>query len=633
MCGICGKINFDPSRHIEPSLIKQMMDVISHRGPDDDGMYIKGQIGLGHKRLSIIDLDTGKQPISDEDGQVWIVYNGEIYNHKELQSELKDRGHIFKTNTDTEVIVHLYEDYGERCLARLRGMFAFALYDERKNKLFLARDRMGIKPLYYTVTKDSFLFASEIKSIIQDPVVENRVNLNGLYSFLSYTYTPGPETVFDNIFKLQPGHYLTIEHGKIFIKEYWDLNEYYLSSDNGLKGESLREYLINILKESVRLHMISDVPVGFLLSGGVDSTATLSFATEQINNGLKTFTVGFEGQDFEDEREYARKAAKQYGVEHFETTITAVDFFEFLPQYIWFMEEPIFEPPAVSLYYVSKLAKDHVKVLISGEGGDEAFAGYQTYRNLVWLERIKRILGFVRKDVSYFANKAGNVFHTEKTNKYAPLLNIPLETYYYSRASTPTSVFNSNMNSLYSKSFLNEINSDLESRPFYKYFKNCSNMSELKKMLYVDSKTWLPDRLLVKADKMTMANSIELRVPLLDHKVLEFAAGLPDRQKLRGFTTKYIFKKILENRIPCEIINRKKAGFPIPYAHWLHKNKQVVLDVLSDLNTNKRGYFNTKAIQRLIFDEWVKNGKYATEIFNLFTLELWHRRFIDKTSA
>lgn len=630
MCGICGKINLNTDCHIESNLIKQMMDVMSHRGPDDEGMYISKHVGLGHRRLTIIDLNTGKQPISNEDNQVWIVFNGEIYNYKELQSELKNRGHIFKTNTDTEVILHLYEDYGEACLAKLRGMFAFAIWDCKKQRLFLARDRIGIKPLYYTITKNGLLFASEIKAIIQDPSVERDVNHNGIYSFLSYTYTPGPETAFKNILKLQPGHYLILEKGRLFVKEYWDIDKYYLSSIC-TKDNDLESNLINILRESVMLHMISDVPVGFLLSGGVDSTAMLSFCQEHLNKDIKTFTVGFEGQKFGDERLYAKKAAKRYGVEHYETTITEQQFLEFLPEYIWYMEEPVFEPPAVSLYYITKLAREHVKVLISGEGGDEAFAGYQTYRNLVWLERLKKIMGPTKKKIESLMCKAGNIFPIDKLNKYAPLINISLENYYYSRASSPASIFNSHSNHLYSTFFLNEINSAFTTQPFYEYFQTTKDKSDLKKMLYVDTKTWLPDRLLIKADRMTMANSLELRVPLLDHKVLEFAASLPDRQKLNGLTTKYIFKKILKNRIPNEIIKRKKAGFPIPYTGWLYKNKSRVLDILLDRRTLERGIFNKQALQSLLISKWEHTGRYSSEIFNLLTLELWHRRFIDKS--
>jgi asparagine synthase (glutamine-hydrolysing) len=608
-----------------------MMDIMTHRGPDDEGKYIANHVGLGHRRLSIIDLDTGRQPISNEDNSIWIVFNGEIYNYRDLQSELKNRGHDFKTNSDTEVIIHLYEEYGEKSLLKLRGMFAFAIFDKKRNRLFIARDRIGIKPLYYTCTKKSIIFASEIKAIIQDCDVKRHVNPEGLCSFLKYSYTPGPETVFHNIYKLQPGHYLVAENDNVVINKYWDLGDYY-SSSNGKSRESLEEDLIDLLKESVKLHMISDVPVGFLLSGGVDSTAMLALYTEQNKHSVKTFTIGFEGEKFEDERKYARIAAKKYGVDHYETTVTDKQFFEFLPDYIWFMEEPIFEPPAVSLYYVSKLARKHVKVLISGEGGDEAFAGYPTYRNLVWLERFKKYIGpYATKMIEGLNNKRRYLFQSEKFDKYLPLVNIPLEKYYYSRASSPASLFNKDAQSLFSSSYLGKFNSESLGQSFYRHFGNVRNNGSLTQMLYIDSKTWLPDRLLIKADKITMANSLELRVPLLDHKVLEFSAGLPENMKLRGFTTKYIFKNILKSRLPKEIIKRKKAGFPIPYDHWLRKNRQWVFDVLLDRKSLERGYFNKNTLKDYLLNKWVKTGGNTMDIFNLVTMEMWHRKFIDRS--
>lgn len=628
MCGICGKVYFDRTRSVEKQVIANMVKSMFHRGPDGSGAYISGRVGLGHRRLSIIDLDTGKQPLSNEDDQVWIVYNGEIYNYKELRVELTNRGHRFKTKTDTEVILHLYEDLGEECLGKLRGMFAFAIWDNKEQRLLLARDRVGIKPLYYTVTKDAFLFASEIKPLLQDPSVERGINPQGICNFLSYTYSPGPETVFFNIYKLLPGHYLTLDGNKISVKQYWDIASHYTAFPRN-QGQ-LESELISLLQDSVRAHMISDVPVGFLLSGGVDSTAILSFYQEELTSEIKTFTIGFEGQEFEDERKYARIAARKYGVDHYETTVTSEQFFEFLPKYIWFMEEPIFEPPAVSLYFVTKMAREHVKVLISGEGGDEAFAGYQTYRNLVWLERMKRLVGPAKKNISALIPKIANIFRFHGLHKYGSLLNIPIQEYYYSRASSPVSLFNRDFFYLYSQSFRDAIGADGPNKLFGKYFEKLEPMSDLKKMLYIDIKTWLPDRLLLKADKMTMANSIELRVPLLDHKVLEFAASMPDKQKLNGLTTKYVFKKILKGRIPNEIIRRKKAGFPIPYENWLHKHQATVIDILLDQKTIERGLFEKTTLRDLVLDKWVHTGAYSTEIFNLLTLELWHRGFIDR---
>ncbi|MCK5451212.1 MAG: asparagine synthase (glutamine-hydrolyzing), partial [Candidatus Omnitrophica bacterium] len=560
MCGICGKVFFDKDRTPAPDTLKKMMHVMNHRGPDDEGMYISKQVGLGHKRLTIIDLNTGKQPIANEDGMIWVVYNGEIYNYKELRANLIQKGHTFKTDTDTEVIVHLYEQYGEKCISKLRGMFAFALWDERERMLLLARDRVGIKPLYYSITETSIIFASEIKSILVDPSVKREVNFAGVDKFLTYFYTPGPETVFKNIDKLNPGYFLILKDGKVAVKQYWDLN-FSMSETEGNFKTSAAE-LTDLLRKTVRDHMISDVPVGFLLSGGIDSTALLSFATEQTDKDISTFTIGFEGHDFADERPYAKLAAEKFGTKHHEMTITAKDFLDFLPKYVWHMEEPVCEPPAIALYFVSKLAKEYVKVLISGEGGDEAFAGYPNYRNFVWLERVKKLFGPLNGSVSKILSHMSSLSLFSKFEKYAPLMNIALDGYYYSRSSGPFSFFNANIEKLYSEKFRNHIDKKYSLEPVNSYLHNVRDQGNLAKMLYVDTKTWLPDDLLIKADRITMANSIELRVPLLDHKVLEFAACLPAHYKLNGFTTKYILKKCFRNRVPKEILNRKKTGFP-----------------------------------------------------------------------
>jgi len=360
-----------------------MADSMRHRGPDDEGYYISGQIGLGHRRLSIIDLNRGKQPISNEDDTIWIVFNGEIYNYQALRESLSEKGHKFKTDTDTEVIVHAYEEFGENCVARLRGMFAFAIWDQRSKTLLVARDRVGIKPLYYFLNDDQIIFASEMKAILLDNSVPRNIDPQIIDRFLTYYYVPGEETMLRGIRKLSPGHYLIARDGKIQVRQYWDLDFSQVNGHRSLKQAS--QELLEILKESVRLHMISDVPVGILLSGGVDSTALLSLSVHETDKELSTFTIGFEGHDFADERPYARLAAKRFGTQHYDMTMSAQDFLAFLPRYVWHMEEPVCEPPAVALYYVSKLASEHVKVLISGEGGDEAFAGYPNYRNGVWL--------------------------------------------------------------------------------------------------------------------------------------------------------------------------------------------------------------------------------------------------------
>jgi len=628
MCGICGKVFIDKDHPVDPVLIKSMMDVIRHRGPDDEGMHIARQVGLGHRRLSIIDLNTGKQPIYNEDGTVCIVFNGEIYNYQEIRNQLLAKGHFFKTKTDTEVIIHAYEEYGEECVSKLRGMFAFAIWDERERSLLLARDRVGIKPLYYCLLNNSLIFASEMKAILQDPEFKREINYPIIDRFLTYQYTPGAETLIKNIYKLSPGYVLILKNGKLDVKQYWDLN--FSTFNNGNTFGESKEQLIDLLRESVRIHMISDVPVGFLLSGGVDSTALLSLSVEEANKDLSTFTIGFEGENFADERVYARLAAERFGTKHYEMTIEAKDFVEFLPKYVWHMEEPVCEPPAIALYYVSKLAKDYVKVLISGEGGDEAFAGYQNYRNLVWLERFKKMAGPFNRSISVlFDNTLSHFGFFKKFRKYSPLLTMPLEGYYYSRTSTPYSLFNREFKKLYSSEFGNRIEKSYSVQPTRRLFENIKSQDNLDKMLYIDTKTWLPDDLLIKADKITMANSIELRVPLLDHAVLEFAAGLPSNYKLRGITTKYILKEVFNDRVPTAILKRKKTGFPVPYETWIRRDLRALVEgTLLSQRALERGYFKRLWIEKILSAN-LNNGDYAKEIFSLLTLELWHREFID----
>ena len=629
MCGICGKLNFDRESRISPGLIRAMADTIAHRGPDDDGYYISGPVGLGFRRLSIIDLATGHQPISNEDGTVWIVFNGEIYNYQELRAFLQGKGHVFKTQTDTEVIVHLYEEFGEDCVEKLRGMFAFAIWDERKESLFLARDRVGIKPLYYWLSDKSLIFASEIKAILADPEVQPEVVPGMIDRFLSFYFVPGEETLLRNIYKLAPGSHMVVRKGKARIKQYWDLE--FAPTECSVQDAETK--LLALLDECVRMHMISDVPVGFLLSGGVDSTAMLGMAVGKTERRLSSFTLGFAAPGLADERPYARLAASRYGSEHHEMTISAQEFADFLPRFAWYMEEPVCEPQAVALYYVTRLAKDYVKVLISGEGGDEAFAGYPIYRNVLWMERFKAVLGPFRGALSSILSAVNRIRPTHRLGKYAPLLNRKFESYYYSRTSSPSRFFNSNTSQLYSPDFLHCVDREFSTRAVARYFNDESGMGKVNRMLYVDTKTSLPDDLLLKADKMTMANSIELRVPFLDHKFLEFAASLPENFKVRGFTTKYIAKEALRDRVPQEILHRKKVGFPVPYESWMRTElKDWVRSVLLDSDSLSRGYFNKGCVEHLI-DEDLRFHSYPKEILSLVSLELWHRAFLDRTAA
>jgi len=631
MCGICGKLELDRTSRVNSSLIRSMLDTIRHRGPDDDGIYTYGPAALGHARLSIIDLATGHQPLSNEDGTVWIVFNGEIYNFQELRTFLLSKGHSLKTHSDTEVIVHLYEELGAACLERLRGMFAFAIWDQNSETLFLARDRVGIKPLYYSLTNKAVVFASEIKAILADPNVKRDLVPEVIDRFLTFLYVPGEDTLLRDIRKLAPGHYMLVKDGHVQIRQYWDLD--FQRPSRIPSVSSVEEQLSSLLSEAVELHMIADVPVGVLLSGGVDSTAVLSRAVERTDKEISSYTVGFSESVVADERPYARLAAETYGSRHYDMTIAAEDFAEFLPKYVWHMEEPVCEPPAVAMYYVSRMARNYVKVLLSGEGGDEAFAGYNNYRSILWMERLKQICPPLNSAVSRILAQVNSWVHSARVAKYAPLVDATFPQYYYSRTSTPHRYSENGIGELYSSDFTKLINRDFTTEPVRRLFAKVKNESTLNQMLYIDTKTWLPDDLLVKADKMTMANSLELRVPLLDHRLLEFAASLPSNYKVKGFTLKYIWKKALSKRIPGAILKRRKAGFPVPYESWLRNEfKDTVCSILTDRKTIERGYFERTSVEKLIQanDE---RGTYSKEIFSLLTLELWHRAFLDREAA
>ena len=626
MCGIAGQVQLDAARPAEPSLVRRMTDAIAHRGPDGEGQYAHGPVALGHRRLSIIDLHTGSQPMCNEDGTVWTVFNGEIYNYLELRTELLARGHLFKSNSDTEVIVHLYEEYGEDCVARLKGMFAFAIHDQRAGRVFLARDRVGIKPLYYTVAGGSLLFASEIKALLMCPSVPRKLLPHGIDRFLTYYYMPGAETVFDGVLKLLPGHAMTIEDGHMRTRRYWELR--FDVDPRWTRFDDAVDALRTLLGRSVASHLISDVPVGVLLSGGVDSTGVLRHAAEHSGQALHTFTVGFEGQDFADERPYARLAAERFGTRHQELTITATDFASFLPRYVRHMEEPVCEPPAVALFHVAQRARDSsVKVLLSGEGGDEVFAGYNKYAHLLALEAMKNALGPARA-LLRLGLKASAHLGARSLPRFADLVDLAPSQYYLSCTSSPFTPFNRTKNSLYRPDFAAALDLRESNRPTRELFDSGSGGSLLNRLLQVDMATWLPDDLLVKADKMTMAASVELRVPLLDTDLLEFAASLPPHHKIRGWPPKRILRAALNNEVPPEILKRKKIGFPVPYDRWLRTElREFASDTILSRTSMLSECFERDALVRLL-DSHRRGEGGAQEVFSLLVLELTHQQFV-----
>jgi asparagine synthase (glutamine-hydrolysing) len=624
MCAIAGKFLLNEGQRVVASDIQAMLPSMRYRGPDGDGTFVDGPVGLGHLRLSIIDLSAGAQPLGNEDGSVQIVFNGEIYNYLDLRRELESAGHVFKTHSDTEVIVHLYEQYGVECLQRLRGMFAFAIWDNPRQQLFVARDRVGIKPLYYHRSGSTLLFASEIKAILSDPSVSRDIDFEAIREFLTFYYLPGERTLFKSVRRLLPGHYFIANRTGVVIHKYWDLR--FSESRRNLSFAEASEELYGLTRSTVVDHMMADVPVGVLLSGGMDSSAICTLAAEQSARKLHTFTIGFDDRSVVDERYYASLLAKQLGTTHYELSFSAEDFLKFLPEYVWHMEDPVCEPPAVALYYISKLASKHVKVLLSGEGGDEAFGGYPNYPNMMRVRRLQGQLGPCAGAVGSAAARVGAIINKPGWTNYGHALGHQLVDHYFSRTASPLTYFNAAAEDIFTADFIAKTARVSPSETIAQLLSNVKKEPLLNQLLYIDTKTWLPDDLLIKADKITMANSVELRVPLLDHVVLEFAASLPVDFKVRGKETKRILKSAFARALPAEVVNRKKAGFPVPYAKWLRTDLEGPVRERLIGSAFLGTILQAGSIERLL-GLHQRHGNYAKEIFCLLTLDLWNERF------
>lgn len=633
MCGIAGKLIFDRSGRVTDAEIDGMLGPMRHRGPDGHGIHLDGNVALGHLRLSIIDLSTGAQPLANEDQTVWIAFNGEIYNFEALREKLIARGHSFRTRSDTEVIVHLYEEYGAKCLEHLQGMFAFAIWDRKRSSLLLARDRVGIKPLYYFRSARCLAFASELKSLLTLPEAPRDLDPNAINAFWCLNYLPGSLTMFRGIHKLAPGEFLVADSdGQVATSTYWDL----AFSDRGPRSlDDAATELSTLLRRTVREHMIADVPVGVLLSGGMDSSAVLTYAAQETSKPISTFTIGFAGAGVVDERPYARLMARSVRSHHHEATLSANDFWNYLPSLFWHLDEPVCEPPAVALHFVSKLARQHVKVLLSGEGGDEAFGGYPNYPNQLRLQLARRALGPLAQWLAPPASRLASALSMRKVAAYLHQLPRQARQYYWSRVgsplrSSPSSPFASTAQ--FQPEFRRQVDPGPLEREMLALFDRVEDQPLLNQLLYVDTKTWLPDDLLVKADKVTMANSLELRVPFLDHKVLEFAAGLPVDLKVRGRQTKRVLRAAFQKVLPPEVLQRKKAGFPVPYGRWLAADLwNQTRDLLLHKDSFTRRYFAPSSVAALM-DHHRQHGGAERELFSLLALEFWHRAFLAPVS-
>ena len=617
MCAICGIVNLRNSAFVERGAIEKMTSRLVHRGPDDEGYFVERGVGLGFRRLSIIDLAGGRQPIFNEDESAAIVFNGEIYNYRDLAADLTSEGHIFKTRSDTETILHAYDQYGEDCVDRLRGMFAFAIWDRGLERLLLARDRMGIKPLYYYVNGDFLAFASEIKALLELPEIPREVDPEAFDLYLSLRYVPGPRTMFKNIYKLQPGHTLVASAAGVRIRKYWDIG--YPDQLPNAQQDSLGRFR-ELLEESVRLRLISEVPLGVFLSGGIDSSAILATMSKVAQAGpIQTFSVGYEasGADTGDsnEFEYARLAANAFSAEHHEYRLTSAEFEESLPRLIWHLDEPLADPACIPLYFISKFAREHVTVVLSGEGADEILGGYRIYPRMLGMETMPRWLG----------PALAHVAPHEKLRSYLRMSGQPLESRY---RGVCRGFRSETMRKLVGEERLKSSDQRL-SEIFGSYFETVNGASPLNRMLYVDSKVWLPDDLLVKADKMTMATSVELRVPFLDHRMVEFAATLPDSDKLGGKTGKTLLRQAMRGVLPAEIIDRPKKGFPVPLSSWLQGPlRKFTQDHLLDAKSACARFMDRTEIARLVTQHSTGVMDRSQELWTLLVFEQWHSQFI-----
>lgn len=650
MCGICGEIDFSKGIKIEP--INRMCDVLAHRGPDDGGMvFIRGgkplevkkpfqyhlsesgfEVGLGHRRLSIIDLsEVAHQPMCNEDGTVWVVFNGEIYNFQDLRVGLKQNGHHFKSRSDTEVILHAYEEWGVECLSRFRGMFAFAIWDSNLKRLFMARDRLGEKPLVYFNGNGRFIFASEIKAILQDSDVSKKLNIFALHNYLTYQYVPSPDTIFEGIKKLPPAHYLLYDGSdNVRIEQYWKLN--FSPIQNNYEDLSeVCDLIRTELEESVKLRLISDVPLGAFLSGGIDSSLVVGVMAKLSGRPVKTFSIGFEEKDF-DELSYARLISNHFATEHHEFVVKP-NAIEILPKLVWYYNEPFADSSAIPTYYVANLTKDFVKVVLTGDAGDENFGGYPRYLRSQWVARFTKIPEKLRKDLLPNFLRAFSTLHwREKTlNRLSDFME-SLSTDQARNYAEQIKIFNAKeKEDIYTEDFRKRVEK-INSLDFVlKKFEESGTEDLLEQLLYVDINSYLPEDLLVKMDIATMANSLEARAPFLDHKFMELAAGIPSHLKLKGSMTKFILKKAFSDLLPEAILKRKKMGFAVPVSRWFKKElKEYVYEILMDSRTLNRGYFRREGIERLLDEHIASRYDHSAKIWALLILEIWFRVFMDK---
>ena len=626
MCGICGIYNFK-DRAIDRDLLGGMTEIMRHRGPDGSGFYSHGPVGLGHRRLSIIDIEGGGQPMTNEDNTLQMVFNGEIYNYIELGETLKKKGHVFRTFSDTEVIVHAYEESGIDCVRQFNGIFAFALWDAKLGQLFLARDHLGVKPLYYTVSEDVFYFASEIKSLLVNPRCRREVDIAALGSLFTYRYVPSPDTMFLGIKKLPPGCSMVVDARECRVTRYWDRTPQHLTEYN--EGTLIEQYQA-LFEDAVRLQLRSDVPVGLFLSSGVDSGALLACMRKSTSGPIHTFTIGFEDGEKTNETADARVMARQFGAEHDEMTVSSRDYEDYYARYLWDIEEPVGNETAAAFHFVSLLASRKVKEALTGQGADEPWAGYHRHIGVKLSSLYAGLPRFLTEGI--IRPLVQMLPRNERLKRGVDALS---ESDLLSRFTRIYSFYSAAMKKRLFMPWIQDIlhNGDSSAGAVLRRFQgDVTHLDPLSQMLYIDTRMNLPDDLLMVGDKTSMANSLEARVPFLDYRLVEFIESLPSRLKLRGFQGKYLHKKAMLKWLPREVVFRKKKGFANPITRWLRESMAGYVDeCLLSQDSSIGRYFQKDYVKALIHSHVSGNEDYMRHLYLLISFELWHRKFIQRS--
>jgi len=633
MCGVVGFLTSKAPEIPDRDILKGMRDTMVHRGPDDSGEFVRpfGGVGpfvfLGHRRLSIIDLSGGHQPLSNEDGTVWVVFNGEIYNFFGLNEELKRKGHQFKTRSDTEVIVHAYEEYGEGCFQRFNGMFAIAIWDEQRKRLILARDRLGKKPLYYSHMNETFLFASELKAIMAYPAFSRKVDSLSLMKYLFFEFIPAPHTIFKDAKKVLPASYLIWDGKETKVTEYWSpFNRQEPKEDLSLAEAESR--ITELLRQSVRSRLISDVPLGIFLSGGIDSSAITALAQKENPGKIKTFSIGFEDASF-DESKYSLLASRHIGTEHHAQTMTSADLLNIVPRLPDILDEPMADASILPTYLLSKFAREHVTVALGGDGGDELFAGYPTYLAHKFADQYERCLGFAHPVLAFLAKllpvSDDNISFDFKVKKFLSGIGYPDGI----RNSVWLGSFSFSENErVLSPGIGPQFNRDRLAEDIRFYERKFPLTDRLTRLQYLDLKLYLQESILVKVDRASMASSLEVRAPFLDHQLVEFVMGLPPKWKLNGFTSKYILKEVMKNFLPDEVVRRKKKGFGVPIAKWVKGPlKELFEDLLSFDRIKREGFLDPRCVATLLQDHLGNKKDNRKQLWTLLVWELWMNRY------